>query len=84
MDYSNKWYVQKLLTNDKGQDASSISSFDSEEAAYVHYHQILAAYHNAEDVLYAKVQILKYDGVPIAISETVTHDIVQPEPETTE
>ena len=47
-----KYYLVKLLTNTQGQDGSSIAVFDSKDKALVAYHQNLAAYHNAEDVLY--------------------------------
>lgn len=52
-----KYYVVKLLTNTAGQDASSVSVFSTEKAARVEYHNTLAAYYNADDVLYAIVKI---------------------------
>lgn len=72
-----KFYLVKLLTNTAGQDGSSIDVFDSLERAQVAYHQILAAYHNADDVLYAVVEILNEDG-DSQIKEIVDH---RPEPE---
>lgn len=71
-----KFYLIKLLTNDKGQDGSSIAVFDTYEKALVSYHQTLATYHNAQDVLHAVVQITNYVG-NVMIMEIVDHT---PEP----
>lgn len=71
-----KFYLIKLLTNDKGQDGSSITVFDTYENALVSYHQTLATYHNAQDVLHAVVQITNYVG-NVMIMEIVDHT---PEP----
>lgn len=72
-----KYYLVKLLTNTAGQDASSVNVYDTKDAALVAYHQILAAYHNAADVLYAIVQIVNESG-NVEIMEIVNH---KPEPE---
>lgn len=72
-----KYYLVKLLTNSQGQDGSSVSVFDNKDSALVAYHQILAAYHNASDVLYAIVQIVNELG-NVEIMEIVDH---KPEPE---
>lgn len=72
-----KYYLAKLLTNTAGQDGSTIDVYDSLEKAQVAYHNILAAYHNADDVLYAVVEILNEDG-DSQIKEIVDH---RPEPE---
>lgn len=72
-----KFYLVKLLTNTEGQDASSVEVYDSLERAQVAYHNILAAFHNAEDVLYAVVEILNGNG-DSQIKEIVDH---RPEPE---
>lgn len=72
-----KYYLVKLLTNTEGQDASSVSVYDTKDAALVAYHQILAAYHNAADVLYAIAQIVNEMG-NVEIMEIVDH---KPEPE---
>lgn len=77
-----KFYLIKLLTNDKGQDGSSISVFDTYENALVSYHQTLATYHNAQDVLHAVVQITNYVG-NVMIMEIVDHT-PEPEPEASE
>lgn len=80
-----KYYLVKLLTNTAGQDASSIAVFEDSDAksakdkALVSYHNSLAAYHNAEDVLYAVVQIENEAG-NVEIMEIVDHR-PQPEPE---
>ena len=74
-----KYYVIKLLTNTQEQDASSISVFEDHDAALVHYHQTLASYHNAEDVLYAVVEIQNEYG-NVEIKEIVNHKPA-PEPE---
>ena len=74
-----KYYVIKLLTNTQGQDGSSISVFEDHDAALVHYHQTLASYHNAEDVLYAVVEIQNEYG-NVEIKEIVNHKPA-PEPE---
>ena len=63
-----KYYIVKILTNTAGQDASSVTPFlDDEnktarEKAIVSYHQTLAMYHNADDVLYAIVQLVNELG----------------------
>ena len=72
-----KYYLVKLLTNTKGQDGSSLAKYDSLESALVDYHNTLAAFHNATDVLYAVVQILNEQGTSITL-EIVDH---RPEPE---
>ena len=82
-----KYYVIKLLTNAEGQDASSVTVFTDDETksardkALVNYHQTLAAYHNADDVLYAIVQIVNEIG-NCEIMEKVDHKPApEPEPE---
>lgn len=74
-----KYYLIKLLTNTAGQDGSTLAKYDDLDAAKVAYHQTLAAYHNAEDVLYAVVEILdEYGRIIGGFSEIVDH---RPEPE---
>ena len=75
-----KYYLVKLLTNSAGVDAPSIIAYsgdNAEQNARVAYHNTLAAYHYAEDVLYAVCEILNEDGDSI-IKEIVDH---RPEPE---
>lgn len=75
-----KFYLVKLLTNTQGQDGSSIAVYESRNGALVAYHQTLANFHNATDVLYAAVEILNENGVVIQ-SEIVDHrPAPQPEP----
>jgi len=75
-----KFYLVKLLTNTAGQDGSNVAVYDSLVKAQVAYHQTLAAYHNADDVLYAVVEILDENG-DSQIKEIVDHR-PEPEPET--
>lgn len=82
-----KYYVIKLLTNTAGQDAPSIAVFTDDESktarekAIVSYHQTLAMYHNADDVLYAVVQLVNELG-NCEIMEKVDHKPApEPEPE---
>lgn len=75
-----KYYVVKLLTNTAGQDGSSIAVFTDDEnktahdKALVHYHQTLANFHNADDVLYAVIQIQTEYG-NVEIKEIVNHKV---------
>ena len=75
-----KFYLVKLLTNTKGQDGSSLAKYDTLESALVGYHNTLASYHNATDVLYAVVEIIDIYGTVTNI-EIVDHRPA-PEPET--
>ena len=72
-----KYYLVKLLTNSQGQDAPDISVYATLEKALVAYHNTLASFHNAEDVLYAVVEILTENGT-VENLEIVDH---RPEPE---
>lgn len=72
-----KYYVVKLLTNTAGQDAPSVDVYATIEQAKVAYHNTLAAYINAEDVLYAVVMIVNEYG-NVEIKEIVDHK-VEPE-----
>lgn len=77
-----KYYLIKLLTNTQGQDGSSIAVYNDLDKAKVGYHQTLASFINAADVLYAVVSILNANGDCI-IKEIVDHT-PEPEPETEE
>lgn len=71
---NEKFYLVKLLTNDKGQDGSSLGVYNSLESAIVAYHQTCASYHNAQDVRFANVSIVNMYGVTVTgYSETVEH-----------
>ena len=80
-----KYYLQKYVTNTTGQDAdpSCVIYKDADEKKAFEkvataYHQELAPLHNADDVLYAIVQIQdEYGRVVGGYSETVDH---RPEP----
>ena len=82
-----KYYLVKILTNTAGQDASSVAVYEDSEnksahdKALVAYHNICAAYHNADDVLYAVVEILNGYG-DSTIKEIIDHrPAPEPEPE---
>ena len=68
-----KHYLIKILTNTQEQDASSISVYESLEAAQVAYHNLLAALHNAQDVLYAIVKIEDGEYGNLEAREVVDH-----------
>lgn len=69
-----KYYLVKMLTNTQEQDGSSIAVYNNLTSAQVAYHQTLASYHNAEDVLFAVVKILDPYGNEIpGMSEIVNH-----------
>ena len=73
-----KYYLIKELTNTQGQDGSSIAIYQDLNAAVVAYHQTLATFHNAADVLYAIVQIHDmYGRVVGGYCETVDHRVVE-------
>lgn len=69
-----KFYLVTLLTNTQGQDGSTIAKYDVLDNAKVAYHNKLAAFHNASDVLYAVVEILdEYGRIVKGYSESVDH-----------
>ena len=74
----NKYYLIKLLTNTQGQDGSTISVYNNKNSALVAYHQTLAMFHNAPDVLYAIVKVENLLG-NTEIMEIVDH-VPVPEP----
>lgn len=77
-----KYYLVKILTNTAGQDGTTIAKFDTQESAIVNYHNTLASFHNAADVLYAVVEILdEYGRIVGGYSEIVDH---RPAPEPNE
>lgn len=85
-----KYYLVKILTNAQGQDGTTIAKFDTQESAIIGYHNTLASFHNAADVLYAVVEILDEYGRVLGgkngYTETVDHRPTpepQPEPEET-
>ena len=52
----------KKVTNTQGQYSCTVETSESEQSAKIRYHQMLAAYYNADDVLYAVVLILDQYG----------------------
>lgn len=74
---TERFYLIKLLTNTSDQDGSALAVFTDYNEALVSYHQILAGYHNASDVLYAIVKIVNMSGNTMDM-EIVDH---RPEPE---
>ena len=81
---NEKYYLIKELTNTQGEDGSEISVYGSLDSAVVAYHQILAAYHNAPDVLYAVVMVHDMYGRVVGgengYKEIVDHRPPAPEP----
>lgn len=83
---TNKFYVTRYLTNDKGQDGSGLSVFTGEtedeakKNALVNFHQTCATYHNASDVLFAVVKVENYKG-DFVKGEIIDH---RPAPTTSE
>ena len=81
---TTRYYLTKLLTNDKDQDGSSVAVYTDYNKALVAYHQTLASFHNANDVLYSVVQIIDLFG-NVKNMEIVDHrPAPQPEPESEE
>lgn len=77
------YYLLKIVINDKGQDGTSISVFNSLDSAKVNYHNTLASFINAADVRHGVVEIIDYYGRPVSgYREEVNHPA--PEPEETE
>ena len=69
-----KFYLVKILTNSAGKDGTKIEVYDNQKSAIVNYHNTLASFHNAADVLYAVVEILdEYGRIIRGFSETVDH-----------
>lgn len=72
----------KKVTNTQGQYSCTVETSESEQSAKVRYHQMLAAYYNADDVLYAVVLILDEYGKELQGFREVVDK--RPAPETTE
>ena len=74
---NDRFYLVKQLTNDKEQDGSKIEFYSDQNAVIVAYHNTLASFHNAQDVLFAVVQILDGSGNVLGgkdgFKETVDH-----------
>ena len=79
-----KYYLIKMLTNTAEQDGSTINVYDTRDSALVAYHNTLAAFINADDVLFSIVQIINGYG-NIEIMEIVDHrPAPEPEPDPNE
>lgn len=83
-----KFFLAILLTNVQGQDGSTISVYEgdnAEERAKVAYHNTLASFHNAPDVYFVVVEILDSYGRILGgdkgYREEVNHIPPEPEPE---
>lgn len=86
---NNRFYLVKQLTNTKGEDGSGIAVYTDDDPevaknnAIVAYHSTLAAFHNADDVLYAVVMIQdSYGNVlggPNKYKEVVDHTVPEEE-----
>ena len=75
------FYLVSLVTNQQDQHQSLIEEFTDLEKAIVRYHNSLAAFHNAEDVKHAIVEILNDDGLLLtSYKESVSHYIPEEEP----
>lgn len=72
----------KKVTNTQGQYSCTVETFDTEQSAKVRYHQMLAAYYNADDVLYAVVLILDEYGKELQGFREIVDK--RPAPEATE
>lgn len=70
----------KKVTNTQGQYSCTVETFDTEQSAKVRYHQMLAAYYNASDVLYAVVLILDEYGKELQGFREIVDKRPAPEP----
>lgn len=78
------FYLVRQLKNTAGQDGSSIAVYDTEDAAYVAYHNTCASYRNAKDVMYSVVQILNDVGNSLIKEILDRRPLPEPEPEEAE
>lgn len=69
------FYLVKLVKNNKGQYAPTITSKEDLTSAIVLYHSTLASLHNASDVAIATVEIIGENGSIVTnYKETVNHE----------
>ena len=74
------FYLVSLVPNQQDQHQSTIAEYNDLEKAIVNYHNKLSAYHNAEDVKYAVVEILNVGGLLLKpYLETVSHILPEEE-----
>jgi hypothetical protein len=77
-----KYNLEQYITNTAGQYvASVVQTFDILDNAKVKYHQLLAAFHNATDVLVAVVKIVDEFGNNLDGFREVVDHTPEPEPE---
>ena len=70
----------KKVTNTQGQYSCTVETFDTEQSAKVRYHQMIAAYYNASDVLYAVALILDEYGKELSDFREIVDKKPAPEP----
>lgn len=70
----------KKVTNTQGQYSCTVENFESADSAKVRYHQMLAAYYNADDVQYAVVLILDEYGKELQGFREIVDKRPAPEP----
>lgn len=74
--------VEFIRSTENAYVAKVTATYDNLESAAVKYHQDLASFHNAEDVLVATVKIEDEFGHEVSgFFEVVDHREPQPEPE---
>ena len=70
----------KKVTNTHGQYSCTVETFDTEQSAKVRYHNMLGAYYNADDVLYAVALILDEYGKELQKFREIVDKRPAPEP----
>lgn len=79
-----KYNVLTFITNTAGQYAAAVNAtYDNFKGAKVKYHQLLAAFENADDVLVAAVKITDEYGNYMSGFDEVVDNRPEPEPEPT-
>lgn len=78
-----KYNVLTFVTNDQNQYAAAVNSTfdDNLKGAKVKYHQLLANFENASDVLVASVKIVDEYGNQMSGYDEVVDNRPEPEPE---
>ncbi len=81
-----KYNVLTFVTNTQNQYAAAVNSTydDNLKGAKVKYHQLLAAFENADDVLVASVRIVDEYGNGLDGFDEIVDNRPEPEPEETE
>ena len=75
--------VLKFIRNTQNQYVASVNTYSELDKAKVFYHQTLASFYNADDVLVASVKIENEFGYPVdGFMEIIDHT-PEPEPEET-